>query len=389
MLLRIISKSIFILTVSLAFVVPFDSGRNAELQSRLILFSGLLSAVIVLFNYRNVRSLLPRFTWIALSIILALALVSSTLNIGVWSNLFGLPYVGVGVLSVIASVAVALHISQYSLREITVAIYVTIVALSIVSIPYGLVNQAVAGRLGGVFVQPDIMACFAGCGLIFGAYILTGRSKHEYYLYASQLFLLITLFMTQTRAVIYVIIFLFALYILRSSRLYRYVTMALAGFTMIIALQMATSSRLIDTQYVRESIEYRLSLQKVGFDAALDRPLIGFGAANVPAILDCNNLQAVSLQKTCSEGYYFNSTHNIFLDRILAWGVIPGVGLILLTIYGVYLSFTRRSYAFSSALFLVSIYYLTNVHNATLDLLYWVILITCLRNFTIEPKLLN
>lgn len=380
MLLRIISKSSFILAGCLVYLVPFDSGRNIDLQSRVILLAGLLSSTVLVFTYRQLQTSLTRVVWLLLFVIIATLLISSFISPEIKLNFFGLPYVGVGAFSVIASLAFALHFNLYSsYRQSVATLYVAIVAVSAISIPYALLNQTVSGRLGGVFMQPDIMACIVGCGLLFGVQILSWNYISKNYLYIAQLFLAVTLLVTETRAVIYSIIVFFGIYAVRKCSTRQLYAMIISAVLAVVVIQQYVPSRLVDVKYVTDSVAYRLSLQEVGLIAAFDRPFIGSGIGSVPSILDCSNLQAESLQMTCSEGYYFNSTHNIFLDRILAAGMIGGICIILLNIYAIAYSFSRKKYVFCSTLALITVYYLTNVHNATLDLLYWIILVACLR----------
>jgi O-antigen ligase len=106
--------------------------------------------------------------------------------------------------------------------------------------------------------------------------------------------------------------------------------------------------------------------------------LLATGAANIPVALDCHTLQAADLQKTCRQGFSFNSSHNIFLDRVIEMGWIGGGAYIALVGTCLYrgLRSNREAKVLSLAALLIAFYYLTNITSVTLELLFWILLVS-------------
>jgi O-antigen ligase len=88
-------------------------------------------------------------------------------------------------------------------------------------------------------------------------------------------------------------------------------------------------------------------------------------------------LQSPALQKTCHQGYFFNSSHNIFIDRFLAVGWLGGLAFLALAVLAIYKALRAQPEVriVGWALLLIACYYLTNVTNVTLELLLWVLIL--------------
>jgi O-antigen ligase len=145
-------------------------------------------------------------------------------------------------------------------------------------------------------------------------------------------------------------------------------------------LHYVAPGRLTNAGYAEQSIHYRLSLQDYALKASGRKPFLGYGPGNLADALRCPWLPAGPLQTTCHQGYFFNSSHNIFIDRILAIGWLGGLaylGIVILAIYrGIRSKKEVRSMGYG--LLLIGCYYLTNVTSLTLELLLWVLVVQCL-----------
>lgn len=99
---------------------------------------------------------------------------------------------------------------------------------------------------------------------------------------------------------------------------------------MVAILIVATGSvflpaRLTNPSYAEFSVRYRLDLQSAALKASDHRPFLGYGIGNLADALNCPSLHVAPLKQTCHEGYFFSSSHNIYLDRVLAFGWLAGL----------------------------------------------------------------
>ena len=94
------------------------------------------------------------------------------------------------------------------------------------------------------------------------------------------------------------------------------------------------------------------------------------------------------MQTTCRQGYFFNSSHNIFIDRVLAIGWLGGLAFLAIVMLAIYrgLRGKQELWVLGYAVALIGFYYLTNVTSVTLELLLWVLLMRCLAG---SPKKVN
>ena len=86
----------------------------------------------------------------------------------------------------------------------------------------------------------------------------------------------------------------------------------------------------------------------------------------------------MSIKESCDDGYYFTSTHNIYLDRILAIGWIGGLAYSLFVQICLYLGLRLKGQQIqilSYCALVIAIYYLTNVTSVALELLFVILLL--------------
>jgi O-antigen ligase len=238
-------------------------------------------------------------------------------------------------------------------------------------------------RTGGLFSQADILACFLGCGLLLGWQMLAVYPKRKNVITAVQVLMAAVLLATQTRTVIILVTVLSFIWLARHwhKRMMRPLVVSLLIVIGLLAVwSHLAPNRLTDRAYASQSVQYRLTLQHYALRAAAHEPFHGYGPGNLADALPCSQLRDTALQKTCDEGYFFNSSHNIFLDRVLAigWpGALAFLGLVILALYRNLRGGQARQ-IWGYTLLLISGYYLTNVTGVTLELLFWVVLFQCL-----------
>ena len=377
------------LLACLPFLLFYDTSRNIDMQGLILLVAGALAWLAILLEYRLYFKRWNRINLILLGIFCGFSLLSSFLNPHISESLIGSPLLRLGGLGLLACVGSGLLLSNFDAKKIIIWTYLLILAVGIFSIPFSLINFHTLIRAGGVFAQADVLGVMFGCGLILGAWILREYSERNKLLIASQTVLLALLILTETRSVILILTILMPLVyysIFRSwniAFLGAYLLILVFGY---LALTTYLPSRLTDRGYAHDSIVYRYDLAKSAVKASAKQPLIGYGPGNIAEGLKCSGLKYRELRQTCAEGYYFNSSHNIFLDRVLGIGWLGGLAYLAIIILALRngLASSKEIRVMAFCLVLIVAYYLTNVTSLALELLLWVLLFQCLKPGTIK-----
>lgn len=317
---------------------------------------------------------------IILVIYILCCLVSLLVNPHIGYDFFGAPYIRLGAAGLIACVGFGLAVRSVPLERFKTWLYGLICALALVSIVYNWLHFHTLSRVGGVFSQADIFAVFMGCGLLIGTSLLHVYPQCRYYFFTSQALLAILLLLSETRSVLLLVVFLYPLlqqYAQSKWSLRRWALYGVVVLSLLVGVTALLPSRVTSGPYAAQSIKYRFHLQESALRISTDKPLFGYGPGNLADALDCHQLHNPSLQKTCHEGYFFNSSHNIFIDRVLAIGWLGGVCyMLLITIVTVQAFRLKKNVSAELICMLLIVgYYFTNVTSVPLELLLWVLLL--------------
>lgn len=368
----------------LPLLSPFALEINIILQSLLVVLTGSL-CWLVLLMHRKPLLVLPRYLIVLLALYVGWAFLSLMFNHAL-INIFGSSFLRLGILPLIACVGCGLLLRIVPSARLLTWIYCSSLANALVSL-VSLRSLHIMGRFGGVFHQADILGVWMGCGLVFGLGMWQLYPRWRRLFIVSQSLLLLTMLLSQTRASI-ILVGLIGLVILLRSQIavvWKVTTTSavIVGVALFAVFASHTGLHALNRQDATESVSYRVYLQSYGLRASFHHPLFGYGAGNVTQALNCPSLASLDLQQTCRQGFYFNSSHNIYLDRILALGFIGGIAFLLIILYGIYtgLRTSGIDLYFTYAALIIVLYYLTNVTNTPLELLLWVLL---LRPFKIE-----
>lgn len=357
---------------------PFSLEINIVLQSLLVLLAGALSWMMLIVH-RGTFLALPRYLTTLLGLYIGWALLSLIFNHAL-INLFGSSFLRLGVLPLIACVGCGLFLRGVPTKRLLSWIYCSSVILAVISLA-SLRSFSSNGRFGGVFHQADILGVWMGCSLILGIGVWQLYPSRRRLIVVAQLLVLVTMLLSQTRAVILLVGLIGVIILLRSHLSMAWKVSAAAAMAVCLVFVVAVTGHLephiLNRQDAAESVSYRADLQTYALRASVHHPFFGYGAGNVTKALSCPSLTSPSLQQTCQEGFYFNSSHNIYLDRVLAFGFVGGIAFLLIVLYALYAGLRTRGidqyYAYAALI--IALYYLTNVTNAPLELLLWVLLL--------------
>ena len=371
-----------VLAISLPFLVPFDPSRNIDLQGLIVIISGAFAWCALLIKRQKNVLRIDKLPTVLIQIFVLFIALSVIVNPHLSYNLLGAPYIRLGSLGLLSCMGIGLLVSDVPLQKLKVYLYALIVAIALVSLPYSLLKVHSLTRIGGVFAQADILACFMGCGLLLGLEIIKTYPHKKHILYPVQLLLAVLLLLTETRAVILIfvvlwIIWMFKNYHFEFRRLILYVITLLL---LAVTFQHFISDRLTNSTYATQSVSYRLALQSSALKASESRAIFGYGTGNLADALACTHLNSSQLRPTCEQGYFFNSSHNIFLDRVLEVGWLGGLSFLALVVVALRTALrgNAQKNIFAYALCLIILYYLTNVTSISLELIFWVFLLGCL-----------
>ncbi len=369
------------LVICLPFLVPFADNRNTDLQGIIILIIGLSSWLTILLKKEYKLKNYSQLELILLATFILFCIISLILNNHVGYDILGAPYIRLGSAALISCVGCGIVLSNVPIKKIITYIYLVITAAALISIPYELFRFGSLLRIGGIFSQADIFAVFLGCGILIGITLLKLYPHLKIYLYLTEIYFFILLILTQTRVVLYLVV-LMCIYLFFQSCLYKKwsilkILIVITGFVLlIIGAKILLPPRTTNISYAGKSVSYRYSLQKYAVKSVEQKPIYGFGPGNLADALACKKLTAASLEETCQNHFFFNSSHNIFIDRFLALGLIGGLSYLILVAYEITrgLRLKSRISILGMCGLLISLYYLTNVTSIYLELLLWVII---------------
>lgn len=381
---NLVTLSACILIGLLPFLVPFEPNRNVDMQGLILLIAGTLSWCALAYGYRTTFRNFSSATKLLIGLYATCCLASLALaRFGPYAFV-GSPYIRLGSPGLLACVGCGLILSRLKPADLISYLYAIISLLAAVSVPYSLFESGTLVRIGGLASQADVFGVLLGCGLLLGLVTLKKIPRWRNYLLINQVFLSVLLILTGTRAAIILMLVLVVAWQLQNNRSKFIKWLPIYVVTMIVfvvSLSNFAPNRLTDSSYAKESIGYRRDLQFTALRGSLDKPVFGYGAGNLADALSCDKLTQKSLRDSCDDGYFFNSSHDIFIDRALGigWpGAIAYLSIILLAIYhGLHAKSEVRIFGYLTLL--ISLYYLTNITSVVLELLLWVVLIQCLK----------
>ena len=387
-LLPVITDTLLALLCLAPFLAPSTLAWNIQLQAVMVTLMGLVAWTAL--PYSAVLKKLPRVGHILL-IGYLVGCGLSLLSGSVVRNIFGETLQHLGIPVLVACVGCGLLLSRLEASRLVRWLYGTCLALALTALPdiFSLMHSA--RRVSGIFHQPDFLAVFLALGLLLGIGLWQLHPRLRRQIVIAQAVLLLVLLLTQSRAVILLLVILVIGMLCRSRLPWRcraLVSLLIVGSLALAstATQTVLNNRLSDAGFAGQSLHYRVELVAYGLRASSHRPL-GYGAGGISTALNCPSLRASrELSLTCRQGYYFTSSHNVFIDRLLAVGWIGGVAFAGFVGWALWRGRGQRQPAdivlWYGALLLAA-YCCTNITNLEIELVLWVCL---LRPFNLRGK---
>ena len=301
---------------------------------RLQIFAGFLALFYLIRYHISDLKKLP-LRWPLLVLIILVGLNAYKFHSSM--NLEGVFYDPTGSLVLLSILLLGLLAQQQSRSFILGLIYIFAVVVGLDSYPVALFNSQGFSRFFGIFEQSDVLAEIVGLGLLLNAYFYTKFLQHKYRtaFFGIEAMLAGVLYLSGTRFVIVttILLSLVLFWYLKSHR--KELAFLYAGAAVIFLIFSFTIhvTRITGVADYGSSVSYRLELQNITLRQVPTVPLLGVGVGNIEHVIPCQKLLSVQvLRKTCADGFIFSSSHNIFLDRILQFGLLAG--LLYVAIFG-------------------------------------------------------
>jgi len=342
---------------------------------RLQIIAGVLALFYLLRYHSSDLKKLP-LKWPLLALIMLVGLNAFKFHSSM--NLEGVFYDPTGSLVLISFILLGLLAAMQSQSFILSLVYVFAVIVGIDSYRVAFFNSQGFSRFFGIFEQSDVLAEIIGLGLLLNAYFYTKFVQHKYRtaFFGIEAMLAGVLYLSGTRFVIVtsVVLSLVLFWYLKAHRKEVAFLYAAAAAIFLIFSFTIHVTRITGVADYGSSVSYRLELQNITLRQVQSVPLLGVGVGNIEHVIPCQKLLSVRvLRKTCADGFIFSSSHNIFLDRILQFGLLAG--LLYLAIFG--MTILRALHAKLTAELVVMLllelsiclYFLSNVSLPEIELL--------------------
>lgn len=361
-------------------LAPFsDTGKNLSLQGIILIAMGALALLGIALD-RAVFTKIPAGFKVLIAIYLASLAVTSVF-VPSSLTLLGPRWLRLGTLGLASCVMISLVMRRVRPKLLLSTLYASSVLLAVTSLMLGWLRYGYIVRLIGPFYQADALGAYLAAGFLIGLTLMAANKSRLWPLLCTQTLLAIALLLTETRAVIYLLIIFSTLLVIKLkpgksvARSLGAVAALIIGLLILGAgLNSQLTNRLSNASYAEQSITYRLDLQLATLKIIPSLPLYGAGPGNIPQILTCHKLTAPPLRQTCSQHYRFGSSHNVFLDRYLDLGLAGPIFLVIVIAAAIILltrikDLGQTESTFLAVTLLIFFYYLSNVTVPSLELL--------------------
>lgn len=311
--------------------------------------------------------------------LLSVVLLLATSN--TQSALFGHPLVHPCILSLLASVAIALFVLSLDLRKTLTGVFYGTVAWAVVNFIFWVANTKATMRLGFLDSQVIYAACVFAIGIIIGMWLYKNRINRSWHTVGGIGFLSVCLLLTQTRSALIllgaIMVWMFWSYYKRYLRLLAALSL---GLVMLAVIMRGYFGRLYNMPYLVESAEYRLNLIQASVPKDKIKLLFGGGIGSIESNIHANGPAYPLLAQDTRDGIRFESSHNYFVDILVERGVIIlGVflWLIVLALRATKPNYSPVGVVQKILLFIVSFLFVNNI-NIQMEMTLWVCLLVVL-----------
>ncbi len=293
--------------------------------------------------------------------------------------LVGRPLLHPSILSLWASVACGLFWLQEQNKRL-----ILVVAYGLITL-WGLLNlllQSSSERLGALGVQVHYASFLWLVGIVIGWWLFHEFKARKRLIVGCQIFLTCCVILSGTRLTIVLALLASVIYLVFAHRNKRAMLLGVVvGLVVCSMLAVLTSNRVMNNDYLTESISFRKSLVVAAMPSILPAVLFGGGMGAVEAAITHNSDSSPLLAASFAEGWRFESSHNYLIDTLVERGIIVTLLLLiilLLAFRSAYLVKNRESNLQVSVLLVSVMYVLGNNINVQVEMILWLAMLPLL-----------
>lgn len=377
----------FALIIPFAYV-PGDILSTRQLRLYLLLLGAVIAVVVPSTRKAMLVTIsqLSTFARVALSIFGLGVLLSVVLSTFTKASFMGTQpeYIGLGMWLAAVTIGLAVASRLYRLLEspVLATLGACMLALSLLmdfsAVRYGI-------RLDGLALQASTMGILAAIfGVIALAQLRVKKGKLEQSIAITLYILsLTTLILTQSRMTTLAFCIVAILFLIWRQHRSQLSTMAaILGVVLSIGIPVAAPSYFsrYEAQDVADGSSYRMSLYRLTAKESVQKHLVyGGGGGTVPQSINDVYDAPPDIQQSLKQHVAFLSSHNMYLDVALSFGVIVALALVALTAHAfARLSFARDGWVLLAILLLVTTNALLNVPSLELTPFFFIVLFASL-----------
>lgn len=276
--------------------------------------------------------------------------------------------------------------------------YWVVVGLGVGSLLYDIPRLLSNDRLSGLVLQPDILAILLGTGLIVRL-LIPIKVKHAYIDILSTVLLVMSILLTRTRAVIYLLpIWLVIVIVQHRKQLLasrkKQVLSLMAAFLILITAGAYAAPRVLSLSRAQYGVSYRVDLMKHSSNYLTIMAPWGLGPGGLSGVVADYYPLPPSLEHTVVIDQKIpENSHNIFLDRFLGYGWLTGLAYLVMIVLFAIAALRTRHDEIARVLSVMGVYLLVQQSvtstNIILEVLTWICLLGVIAKASLGAKKLS
>ena len=240
------------------------------------------------------------------------------------------------------------------------------------------------GRLMGLVTQANVSALISAIGYIVGLRLFILWPKYRWQILVLEIVLLAGVILTQSRLVILAIIIATVISVFLSAREEKSakaktnILLLVIGVLVLIVIMVFFVPRFVNFQYLIESIHYRLDLWLYSLRMLVHAQPLGLGSGSIALHLIDFGQPPPRMMSTIANNYYFESSHNILIDRGIEWGLLglaTYLTIIIASLRSVLANWSKNLIEINIIVLMIIVFVLINNSVIELEMIFWLFLI--------------
>lgn len=343
------------LLLAVLFALPLLYIPGQTEASKTIRWGLLVAIAVTLLYVTSLRAqitenfrLLGATNRIAVIALVFSMLASTMLSIQAWDvRILGWEAEYLGLVTwlsfIIIAIGLRFHVIDFLRSSLCLIVFGVVLATSLLLNVSFLINGF---RLEGLLVQATSMGMYAAMCMSVGLWhYVVGVADRTRIVSASVVGLSTTaVLLSQSRAAQVAAIFsclLLTAYLVYKKLQSWALPVILSSVLVIVPLLFGSYFVRLQGEEVRSGVEYRIDIYSLAAEEVTGHnPLFGLGPSGIPETINSKDQVPQKIAETLDKGYVFLSSHDIFLDIALYFGLVGAVAFSVLVLRSVYVALT-------------------------------------------------